>query len=116
VSASVTRNPAERYEQRRRVVHEVERVIEPAAWIGRRPTVGLACISVTRTPAEAVPGALPFGDASCGIASSPSRYRCRPSPCAGSPGSEYYGGSAPSRADRRSTRPTQPMRRMRGSG
>ena len=37
----VTRDPAERRDQRRRVVHEVEQVIEPAAWIGHRPTVKL---------------------------------------------------------------------------
>ena len=42
VSASgVTRDPVERHEQRCRVVHEVEQVIEPAAGIGRRPTVKL---------------------------------------------------------------------------
>ena len=41
VGAPVARDPAERHDQRRRVVHEVEQVIEPAARIGRRPTVKL---------------------------------------------------------------------------
>jgi hypothetical protein len=39
--AEVARDPIERNEQRRRVVHEVEQVVEPAARIGRRPTVKL---------------------------------------------------------------------------
>jgi site-specific DNA recombinase len=37
----VTCDPVERHDQRRRVVHEVEQVIEPAAGIGHRPTVKL---------------------------------------------------------------------------
>ena len=41
VRAPVARDPAERHDQRRRVMHEVEQVIEPAARIGRRPTVKL---------------------------------------------------------------------------
>jgi hypothetical protein len=35
----IARDPLERYEQRRRVVHEVEQVVELATGIGRRPTV-----------------------------------------------------------------------------
>lgn len=35
----VTRDPLERHDQRRRVVHKVEQVVEPAARIGRSPTV-----------------------------------------------------------------------------
>ncbi len=35
----VARDPVERRDQRRRVVHEVEQIIEPTAAIGRRPTV-----------------------------------------------------------------------------
>ena len=35
----VARDPIERHDQRCRVVHEVEQVVEPAAGIGRRPTV-----------------------------------------------------------------------------
>ena len=48
-------------------------------------------------------------EVSCGIAASfPSRNRCRPSPCARAlPGSEYYGGSAPSRAVRPTAGPAQ---------
>lgn len=41
VGAPVARDPVERHQQRRRVVHEVEQVIEPAAGIGHRPTVKL---------------------------------------------------------------------------
>jgi hypothetical protein len=37
----VSRDPTERHDQRRRVVHEVEQVIEPAARIGHRPTMKL---------------------------------------------------------------------------
>jgi len=37
--AGVTRDPVKRHNQRRRVTHEVEQVVEPAARIGRRPTV-----------------------------------------------------------------------------
>ena len=92
VRAVVARDPIERHDQRRRVVHEVEQVIEPAARIGHRP-------SVQAWPASPIPaskprrsrtGASPFGDASSGIAASiPSRNRCRPSPCA--PGSPRLG-------------------------
>ena len=118
VGASVTRDPAERHEQRRRVVHEVEQVIEPAAWIGCRPTVKLGlhlrypspsrsrarCAAIRRRVLRHC-SLLPFS------------IPLPPFPmCRALPGSEYYGGSAPSRADRRSTRPTQRPRRMRGSG
>ena len=41
VRALVARDPGERHDQRRRVVHEVEQVIKPAARISRRPTVKL---------------------------------------------------------------------------
>ncbi len=41
VRALVARDPVERHDQRRRVVHEVEQVIKPAARIGRRPPVKL---------------------------------------------------------------------------
>jgi hypothetical protein len=49
----VTRDPIKRHDQRRRVAHEVEQVIEPAATISHRPTVKLACISDTLTPSPA---------------------------------------------------------------
>ena len=35
----VARDPVKRHDQRRRVVHEVEQIVEPAARISRRPTV-----------------------------------------------------------------------------
>ena len=84
VRTLVARDPVERHDQRRRVVHEVEQVIEPAARIGRRPTVklGLHPRYPRPRPSGAGPRAPPFSGASCGItASFPSRYRCRPSPC-----------------------------------
>lgn len=40
-AAPVTRHPVKRRQQRRRVVREVEQVLEPAARIGHRPTVKL---------------------------------------------------------------------------
>jgi hypothetical protein len=49
-------------------------------------------------------------------ASSSPRNRCRPSPCTGlSPGSEYYGGSAPPQATQPTTNLARPPRRTRGS-
>ena len=86
VRALVARDPVERHEQRRRVMHQIEQVIKPAARIGRPPN-GEAWpaspIPATR-PLGPTSGAPPFTGASCGItASFPSRYRCRPSPCAG---------------------------------
>ena len=41
VRAPVPRDPSKRHDQRRRVVHEIEQVIEPAAMISRRPPVQL---------------------------------------------------------------------------
>ena len=41
VRAGITCDPIKRHQQRRRVVHEVEQIIEPAAGIGRRPMVKL---------------------------------------------------------------------------
>ena len=41
VMAGVARDPGERHPQRRRVMHEIEQVVEPAARIGHRPTVKL---------------------------------------------------------------------------
>ena len=108
----VARDPIERHQQRRRVVHEVEQVVEPAAGIGRRPTVkfGLHLRYPPMRPDTAVP-------AGAGIhrrifrhySLLPSRNRCRPSPCARAfPGSEYYGGSAPPRPDRSTVDPARP--------
>ena len=50
---AVARDPVERHDQRRRVVHEVEQVIEPAAGIGHRPTVKLGLH--LRYPSPAAP-------------------------------------------------------------
>jgi hypothetical protein len=41
VMAGVARDPGERHPQRRRVMHEIEQVVEPATRIGHRPTVKL---------------------------------------------------------------------------
>ena len=80
----VARDPDERHRQRRRVTHEIEQVIEPAAWISRRPTVQFGLHA--RYPLErARPGQLQRGAAirrrifrhynpSC-------PNRCRPFPC-----------------------------------
>ena len=69
----------------------------------------MVCISDTRRcdPTGRSDTAPVFTDASFGItASVPSHDRCRPSPCARAlPGSEYYGGSAPSRPDRSTVDP-----------
>jgi hypothetical protein len=94
-------------------VHEVEQVVEPAARIGRRPTVKLGLhfrYPPARPIGTSVGGAPPFGGASFGItASVPSRNCCRPSPCARAfPGSEYYSGSVPSRPGRSTMDPARP--------
>jgi len=41
IGPAVGRDPVPRHDQRGRVVHEVEQVVEPAARIGHRPTVKL---------------------------------------------------------------------------
>src|SRR5262249_61763366 len=85
VRAPVPRDPAKRHDQRRRVTHEVEQVINPAAGIGRRPPVKLGLHPRYPRPR---PGSLVLGAAirrrvlrHCSLL--PSRNRCRPSPCAG---------------------------------
>jgi hypothetical protein len=69
VRAPVSRDPVKRHDQRRRVVHEVEHIIEPAVRIGRRPTVklGLHLRYPLPGPFGASVGAPPFGGASFGI-------------------------------------------------
>lgn len=82
--SGVARDPIERHDQRCRVVHEVEQVIEPAARIGHRPTVKLGLHPDTRDhgPTRTGSGAPLFNGASFGItATFPTRNRCRPSPC-----------------------------------
>jgi hypothetical protein len=85
VRAGVARDPLERHQQRRRVTHEVEQVIEPAARVGRRPTVKLGLhprYPLLRPDRVHQRGAgihrRVFGIA----ASMSSRNRCRPWPCA----------------------------------
>ena len=95
----VTRDPAIRNDQRRRVVHEVEQVIEPAARIGRRPTVklGLHLRYPRPRPHRSRAGSAAihqriFRHCSILISSIP----LPPFPMHRAlPGSEYYGGSAP---------------------
>ena len=41
----ITRDPVERRDQRCRVVHEIDQIIEPAARIGHRPTVKLGLLA-----------------------------------------------------------------------
>jgi hypothetical protein len=79
----VTRDPVERHDQRRRVVHEIEQIIEPATMVGRRPTVKLGLH--LRYPGERIP----FLARTAGIPRWIFRHcsflpfcnRCRPSPC-----------------------------------
>ena len=84
IRPGVARDPLERNKQHRRVVHEVEQVVEPAARIGRRPTVKLGLYS---RPAGAARGPHPTrrrcspAHLSALQPPSTSRCRCRPSPC-----------------------------------
>ena len=99
----VARDPFERHQQRRRIAHEVEQIVEPAAMVSRRPTVklglhpryplvrpqrGLGSTTVQRCVFRHC-SLLPFSKP---LPPFP-MYRALP-------GSEYYGGSAPSRPDR----------------
>ena len=98
-SAQVARHPVERHQQRRRVMHEVEQIIKPAARIGRRPTVKLG-LHLRYPPAwtQQAPGQ------SAAIRRRVLRH-CRIHPFAkplppfamrpAFPTSDYYGGSAP---------------------
>jgi hypothetical protein len=109
VSAPVTRDPAERHEKRRRIVHEVEQVIEPAAGIGRSPTVkfGLHLRYPDRGRSHDRSAAIRRRVLQhCSV--HPFSIPLPPFPmCRAFPGSEYYDGSAPSRNDQRSTRSAQ---------
>jgi len=104
VRAVVARDPVKRHDQRRRVMHEIEQVVEPAAGIGRRPTVkpGLHLrYPRPRSRRNLVTGARihrrVFRHCSLHSFSKP----LPPFPMRRAlPGSEYYGGSAPFRADR----------------
>jgi hypothetical protein len=83
VRALVGRDPVKRHDQRRRVVHEVEQVIEPAARIGHRPTVklGLHPRYPRPRPWGQVTGAAVRRRVLRHCSLLPSRNRCRPSPC-----------------------------------
>jgi hypothetical protein len=99
VSALAARNPGERHEQRRRVGHEVEQVIKPAARSSRRPAVkpGLH-------PRYPLPRPQRVKSLGAAIRRRVLRH-CRlppfsqplpPSPmCRAFPGPQYYGGSVP---------------------
>jgi hypothetical protein len=99
VRALVARDPGERHDQRRRVMHEVEQVIKPAARVSRRPTVKLGLH-------PRYPRPRPFrGRAGSAVIRRRTLRHCsllpfsQPLPpfpvCRAFPGSEYYGGSAP---------------------
>jgi hypothetical protein len=122
VRTAVARDPLERHDQRRRVVHEVEQVVEPAAGTGHRPTVALGLHL-------RYPPAWPHGHAcqgtgvhrcvfrSCNILISSTLLPPFPMRRA-LPGSEYYGGSALPLTDRPTTDPARPAaleERQRGS-
>jgi hypothetical protein len=99
----VARDPFERQEQRRRIAYEVEQIVEPAAVIGRRPTVklGLHPRYPLARPRRGLGGTAVqrrvFRHCSLLLSSKP----LPPFPmCRALPGSEYYGGSAPSRSGR----------------
>jgi hypothetical protein len=92
-------DPVERHDQRRRVVHEVEQVVEPAAGVGHRPTVkrGLHLRYPLAWPCGRLrrsAGVHRRAFRSCSILIS--SIPLPPFPmCRALPGSEYYDGSAP---------------------
>ena len=115
----VARDPVACHDQRRRVVHEVEQVVEPATRIGRRPTVKLGLHLRYPPPPIGRSGEAPaFTGASFGIAASSLRDSAAALPhVPGSPGLATT-TAAPPRPDpigRRWTQP-RPPRRMRGGG
>ena len=80
----VSRDPDERHHQRRRVTHEIEQVIEPAARIGRRPTVqfGLHPRYPLTGPTGSAPAWRRHSAAHLSaLQPPPASNRCRPSPC-----------------------------------
>src|SRR5215213_3638821 len=115
---SVAHDPLPRNPQRRRVMHEVEQVVEPAAGIGRRPMVQLGLH-------PQYPGERPLRDRvvrgvgihqrlSCHCSLLTARYRCRPSPC-GRLSRSRTTTAAPPRPDsigRRWTQPDRPRWRL----
>lgn len=100
VGSPVAGDPVERHEQRCRVVHEVEQIVEPAASIGHRPTVKLGLhlrYPLTRTHGVRIPHGTTIRRCifrHCSILPFP--IPLQPFPMLRAlPGSEYYGGSAP---------------------
>ena len=119
--AGVARDPGERHAQRRRVMHEVEQVIEPAARIGHRPTVKLGLHPSIPRPEVRVPArATPYSpvDLSASQRPSSSRFRCRPSPCGrlSRPRSTTAAPPRPGPIGRRWTHPADPCRQPGSAG
>jgi hypothetical protein len=104
--AGIARDPRMRHGQRRRVVHEIEQVIEPGAGSGHHPTVKLGLHPRYPRPRHARRGPRRLGAANrrrvlrhCSLL--PFSVPPAPFPMRRAlPGSEYYGGSAPSQAAR----------------
>lgn len=104
VRTAVARDPLERRQQRRRVVHEIEQVVEPAARIGHRPTMKFGLhLRYPLTRGTGVHRRI-FRSCSILISSIP----LPPFPMHRAlPGSEYYGGSAPPQTARSTTDPAR---------
>ena len=81
----VPRDPDERHQQRRRVAHEIEQVIEPAARISRRPTVQFGLHPRYPPDPDQSPTLRARRRRSAAHLSAwqppPASNRCRPSPC-----------------------------------
>jgi len=120
VRAPVALDPAVRHIQRRRVMHEVEQVIEPAARISRRPAVKLGLHPRYPRPRpfrDQIPGAAIRRRVLRHCSLLPFSKPLPPFPIRRAlPGSEYYGGSAPSQAGRPTARPARPARWPRVAG
>jgi len=122
VRAPVARDPGIRHVQRRRVVHEVEQVIEPAAGTGRRPAVKLGLHLRYPRPRPRRGRGRSAAIRRCVLRHCSLLPFSKPLPpfpvCRALPGSEYYGGSAPSRAGRPTVRsarhPAQAARERAG--
>jgi hypothetical protein len=98
----VFRDPGERHGQRRRVVHEVEQVIEPTARIGRRPMVQLGLHPSTRARSL---GSSLFSEVSSGMAVPPCMFSAAALPhVTGFPGLGVLRRLRPARSVRLSVR------------
>jgi len=88
--------PDERHEERRRVLHEVEQVLEPATRIGRSRTVRFGLHLCYPDCGRAATRALPLGVAYCSIEVSVLRDTAATLPqVPGLPSSEDYGRPTP---------------------